>query len=104
MELAALYRDIVERSPDAFWVCDLDGRTIYANAAMCELYGADAPRRWPTSPSSTRSTRPGARQFAEHLEELQADGGNGEDVDVLFWRRDGTSLWVIISERELRGR
>ena len=42
MELAALYRDIVERSPDAFWVCDLDGRTIYANPAMCELYGADA--------------------------------------------------------------
>ena len=45
----------------------------------------------------------GRRQFAEHLEELKRDGGNGEDVDVLFWRRDGTSLWVIISERELRG-
>ncbi|WP_051551243.1 response regulator [Nocardioides sp. URHA0020] len=102
MELAGLYRDIVERSPDAFWVCDLDGRTIYANAAMCELYGATAEEMADVTVYDSLD-EPGRRQFAEHLEEMKRVGGNGEDVDVLFWRRDGTSLWVIISERELRG-
>src|SRR6478736_1806249 len=102
MELEALYRDIVEMSPDAIWVCDLDGRTIYANPAMCALYGADADEMADVTVYDSLDEA-GRRQFAEHLEELQRVGVNGEDVDVLFWRRDGTSLWVIISERELRG-
>ena len=101
MELATLYRDIVERSPDAFWVCDLRGRTMYVNGAMCELYGATAEEMADVTVFDSLD-EPGRTQFAEHLEELQRVGGNGEDVDVLFWRRDGTSLWVIISERELR--
>ncbi len=102
MELATLYRDIVERSPDAFWVCDLDGRTVYANPAMCDLYGADAEEMTGVTVFDSLDEA-GRRQFAEHLEELKVVGGNGEDVDVLFWRRDGTSLWVVVSERELRG-
>jgi len=102
MELGALYRDIVEMSPDAIWVCDLGGRTIYANAAMCALYGADAEEMAEVTVYDSLD-EPGRKQFAEHLEELKRVGGNGEDVDVLFWRRDGTSLWVIVSERELRG-
>jgi PAS domain S-box-containing protein len=102
MELAALYRDIVERSPDAFWVCDLHGRTIYANAALCELYGADADEMADVTVFDSLDEA-GRREFAAHLEEIRRVGGNGEDVDVLFWRRDGTSLWVVVSERELRG-
>jgi PAS domain S-box-containing protein len=101
MELAALYRDIVERSPDAFWVCDLDGRTIYANPTMCALYGATAEEMADVTVFDSLD-EPGRRQFSEHLEVLEREGGNGEDVDVLFWRRDGTSLWVVVSERELR--
>ncbi|MBB3044055.1 response regulator [Nocardioides soli] len=101
MELAALYRDIVERSPDAIWVCDLDGRTIYANPAMCALYGVDADAMadvtvWDSLDETGRT------QFAAHLEDLKRHGGIGEDVDVLFWRADGTSLWVIVREVELR--
>ena len=41
MELAALYRDIVEKSPDAMWVYDHDGRTIYSNPALRALFGVD---------------------------------------------------------------
>ncbi len=39
MELATLYRDIVEKSPDAIWVFDLEGRIVYANPALRELFG-----------------------------------------------------------------
>src|SRR6478735_5330314 len=44
----------------------------------------------------------GRRDFAHHLEDLKIHGGNGDDVDVLFWRHDGTSLWVLVSEIEVR--
>jgi PAS domain S-box-containing protein len=101
MELTALYRDIVERSPDAIWVCDIEGRTIYANQAMCALYGVDANAMADVTVWDSLDEQ-GRVQFAEHLEDLRRDGGNAEDVDVLFWRADGTSLWVIISEVEVR--
>ncbi|MDF1603801.1 response regulator [Nocardioides sp. YIM 152315] len=101
MELTALYRDIVERSPDAIWVCDIEGRTIYANPAMCELYGVDAAAMADVTVWDSLDER-GKQDFAEHLEVLRRDGGNAQDVDVLFWRADGTSLWVIISEIEQR--
>lgn len=101
MELASLYRDIVEHSPDAIWVCDLDGRTLYANPAMCDLYGATAEEMATVTVFDSLDDV-GRAQMAVHLSELVDKGANGEDVDVLFWRRDGTSLWVIISEVELR--
>ena len=101
MELASLYRDIVERSPDAIWVCDLAGRTIYANPALCALYGATVEEMAEVTVFDSLDEA-GRAQMADHLTELVERGANGEDVDVLFWRRDGTSLWVIISEVELR--
>ena len=38
----AWYRSIVEESPDGIWVFDLEGRTIYANAAIAGLVGKAA--------------------------------------------------------------
>ncbi len=101
MELSALYRDIVERSPDAIWVCDLDGATVYANPAMCRLYGVDAEEMASVTVFDSLDEA-GKVQFAAHLETVRTQGGNNEDVDVLFWRKDGTSLWVIVSEIEMR--
>ena len=43
MELTALYRDIVETSPDGIWVFDLDGRTLYANPEIARMYGCAGP-------------------------------------------------------------
>ncbi|MFC7492640.1 MULTISPECIES: response regulator [unclassified Nocardioides] len=101
MELAGLYRDIVERSPDAIWVCDLEGRTIYANPAMCDLYGVDADAMADVTVWDSLDEH-GKRDFARHLEVFKREGPNAKDVDVLFWRADGTSLWVIVSEVEIR--
>ena len=101
MELSALYRDIVERSPDAIWVCDLEGRTIYANAAMCRLWGGPAEEVERLTVFDTLDEL-GKEQFAAHLEDVKNLEANVEDVDVLFWRKDGTSLWVIVTEVLLR--
>ena len=99
MELAALYRDIVETSPDAIWVCDLDGRTIYANPAHARALRRRRRRRWRerhrlrlprrprhgrSSPSTSRSCERGRRQRAT-------------TSTSMFVRRDG---YVAVGDRQ----
>ena len=38
MDLATLYQDIVETSPDGIWVIGLDGRTVYANPEIARIH------------------------------------------------------------------
>ena len=45
MELATLYRDIVETSPDAIWVFDLDGRVRLREPRPCATSSARTRRR-----------------------------------------------------------
>ena len=102
MELATLYRDIVETSPDAIWVFDLDGRTLYANPALRALFGAAEDEMRELTVFDTLDEA-GQVQFAEHLEVLRGGTVNESEVETMFIRRDGTSLWVTLSESFLRG-
>ena len=102
MELAPLYRDIVEKSPDGIWVFDLDGRTLYANPALRELFGVDEEEMAQLTVFDSLDDA-GKVQFAAHLEDLRAGRINPNDVESMFVRRDGTSLWVTVSESELLG-
>jgi hypothetical protein len=45
----------------------------------------------------------GKIHFAGHLADLRAGRINQTDVETQFIRRDGSAVWVIISESELRG-
>jgi PAS domain S-box-containing protein len=97
MELSALYRDIVERSPDGIWVFDLDGRTLYANPALRQLLGVGEPEMLALTVLDTLDGT-GRQQFAEHLEALRNGRVNEHDVECKLRRRDGSSLWVSVSE------
>jgi PAS domain S-box-containing protein len=97
MELAALYRDIVETSPDAIWVFDLDGRTLYANPALRTLFGVDESEMSGLTVFDSLD-EVGRGQFAEHLEVLRSGRTNDHEVESMFIRRDGSSIWVIVSE------
>ena len=101
MELAALYRDIVETSPDAIWVFDLDGRLLYANRALRDLFGA-REEEIPTLSVFDTLDEPGREQFAEHLEVLRGGKVNDGEVESMFVRRDGSAVWVTLSESFLR--
>ncbi|WP_395659497.1 response regulator [Nocardioides sp.] len=101
MELATLYRDIVERSPDAIWVFDLDGRVLYANPALRELFGADEAAMVGLTVFDTLD-EVGRGQFAEHLEQLRSGRSNDGEVETRFVRCDGTTVWVTITESFLR--
>src|SRR6478609_7719671 len=102
MELAALYRDIVERSPDAMWVYDYEGRTIYANPALRRLFGAGEEEMKCLTVFDSLDDL-GKVHFAGHLADLRAGRYNQSDVETQFARADGSVVWVIISESELRG-
>jgi PAS domain S-box-containing protein len=102
MELAPLYREIVERSPDGIWVFDLDGRTLYANPALRQLFGVDEEQMSRLTVFDSLDDL-GKTQFAAHLEDVRAGRTNEHDVESTFVRQDGSSLWVTISESELRG-
>ena len=102
MELSALYRDIVERSPDGIWVFDLDGRTLYANPALRQLFGVAEEQMSQLTVFDSLDDL-GKTQFAAHLEDVRAGRTNEHDVESTFVRQDGSSLWVTISESELRG-
>ena len=97
MELATLYRDIVETSPDAIWVFDLDGRLLYANPALRELFGATHDELAHLTVFDTLD-EDGRAQFAEHLETLRGGKANDTEVESRFVRRDGTAVWVTLSE------
>ena len=102
MELAGLYRDIVETSPDGIWVFDLDGRTVYANPALRTFFGVDEAEMLRLTVFDSLD-EVGKEQFAAHLDQLRGGRVNDHDVECRFVRRDRTSMWVTVSESLLHG-
>ena len=100
MDLAALYRDIAETSPDGIWVFDLEGRTIYANPEIARMYGIDESEVGNLTVFDTLDAQ-GRRQFAAHLDEVRRGHVNRDEVEVQFVRRDGSTLWVLVRESTL---
>ena len=102
MELDALYRDIVETSPDGIWVFDLEGRTLYANASLARMFGTGASELLDLTVFDSLDEE-GRGQFSVHLEHLRRGELNPGDVECKFVRRDGTALWVLVRESALHG-
>jgi PAS domain S-box-containing protein len=97
----ALYRRIVEESPDGIWVFDLEGRTIYANAAIAALHGSDPDDVGSLSVPDLLDAA-GRTQFAAHLAALREGFFNPTDVECQWVRRDGSTLWVLLRESAVR--
>ena len=101
MDLDPIYRDIVETSPDGIWVLDLEGRTIYANPAMAELCGVPLNEVGRMTVFDTLDEQ-GKLQFADHLRKVREGTHNEAEVEVLFHRRNGSSVWILVRESLLR--
>jgi len=102
MDLADLYRNIVETSPDGIWVIDLDGRTLYANAEIARIHRVPVEELASLTVFDTLDEH-GKAQFAAHLAEVHATGQvNDEEVEVQWVRSDGTTTWTLSRESALR--
>ena len=101
MDADALYRAIVETSPDAIWVTDIDGCTLYANPRVAELYGVATPDEMVSVTMFDTLDEPGREQYAAHLEEVRSGRFNTEAVECLWLTRDGERHWVLMQESPL---
>lgn len=90
-------RRVVEASAGGLWVTDLEGRTIDANAAAAALLGV-SQERLADSCHADFLDADGRVQFAAHLADLRAGRVNTVEVDCLFHRPDGTSVWAVLRE------
>ncbi len=97
MDLAGLYRDVVEGSPDGIWVIDLDGRTAYTNPAMAAMYGVDPADMAEVSMYDTLDDI-GKVQLAEHLRQVRTQGLSVSQVEVQMIRADGARMWCLVRE------
>jgi PAS domain S-box-containing protein len=102
MDLADLYRTIVETSADGIWVLDLDGRTIFANPQIARIHGIPV-EDLPSLTVHDILDEDGQDQFRRHLDGVRDSGEIHEgDVEVQWVRRDGSVTWTLASETALR--
>ncbi len=97
MDLPSLYRDLIEDSPDGIWVFDLEGRTLYANAAFARMYGVAHDQVTSVSAFDVLDET-GKQQFTEHLQRINAGPMDDDDVEVLFHDIDGNETWISVRE------
>ena len=91
------FQAIVETSSDVFWVIDLQGGTIYANSRLAHLYGVEEDALVDLTVFDTLDDK-GGIAFADHLVELRAGVLTHHDVECLFVRKNGDTLWVLVKE------
>ena len=91
------FQAIVETSPDVFWVIDLQGDTIYANSQLAHLYGVEEDALVDLTVFDTLDEE-GRITFAAHLVDLRAGRLIHDDVECLFVRKNGDTLWVLVKE------
>jgi PAS domain S-box-containing protein len=101
MDADALYRAIVETSPDAIWVTDLDGCTLYANPRMASLYDVASPADMDSVTMFDTLDELGREQYAAHLAIVREGRYNTEAVECLFLTATGEPHWVLLQESPL---
>jgi PAS domain S-box-containing protein len=102
MDLAALYSDIVETSPDGIWVFDLDGHTLYANPRLAAMFGVDLATMAATSVLDCLAEA-GRDELAQRLDGLREGRTTDLEVETEFVRPDGSAFWVLVRESVRRG-
>jgi PAS domain S-box-containing protein len=90
-ESEARYRRIADTAREGIWLLDQAGGTLFANARVAELLGADVTGRrlvdFVDAPRRAETERELARAVGE---------GSGQR-DVCFRRADGAELWTLVS-------
>ncbi len=93
------YQQIVESAHEGVWIHDLEGQTTYANAQMADLL------RYPIAEMRAVSLfdvldEQGQQQALQMLER-ERQGPLTEQVDCLYFRKDRSSVWCLVSRSPL---
>jgi PAS domain S-box-containing protein len=101
-EAAHLYRDIFEHCAWGVFQTTADGRYLTANPALARIYGYDSPAELLsrlTNIGGQLYVEPGRRD--EFIGAMRAHG-MVEGFESQVYRRDGTTIWIAETCREVR--
>jgi PAS domain S-box-containing protein len=88
------YREIVEKAHEGIWQLDANGRTRFANRRMAEmLHCSDEDLR--ASSVADFLDGEGRKSILAFRERRRQ--GISEQIEMRFWRKDGTELYTLIS-------
>src|SRR5690349_1003068 len=91
-------RQIVETANDGIWMLDAEGRTNFVNARMADMLGYEAHEML----GKTMFDFMDDAGFAAAAANLAGESnGSSSHLAVRYRRKDGSGLWVLMSESEL---
>jgi diguanylate cyclase (GGDEF)-like protein/PAS domain S-box-containing protein len=95
------YQQIVETAWEGIWTFDAGGRTKYVNQRLCAMLGYSAAEL-SGQPVHAFAPDDWGAELQRRLERLHQ--GASEQYDMAFTRKDGTTLWAIVSASPVRDR
>ncbi|GAA1476910.1 hypothetical protein GCM10009623_13560 [Nocardioides aestuarii] len=93
-----LYRKLVDASTGGVWLLDGEGTTLLFNPRMAELLGRTPEEMVGLSAFDVHDEQ-GRREFATHLEKARAGDPGHDDMETMYLRPDGSSVWLMASWR-----
>lgn len=94
------YRGLVETSPDAIILSDLDGKVTYANQEFANLHGFDDPTEW-YGKQGLDLIAPEDRDKALNVIKRIIEGGLVANVQYTFLKKDGRRFPVETSSNAI---
>ncbi|MGZ4723554.1 MAG: EAL domain-containing protein [Ilumatobacteraceae bacterium] len=90
----ARYRTMMDTTREGIWSIDAAGNTTYVNIRLAEMLGYQVDEML-GQPLLAFLDEEGQRLATESIARQRA--GTSDRLDVRFFRRDGTELWMIVS-------
>ncbi len=94
------YRFIVDNTSDFIWTMDLDLRTTYASPSVERILGFTPEERLDhtpaqqTTPDSLSRARKALADYMAAEQDPQADPRRSLTIEMEYYRRDGSTVWV----------
>jgi PAS domain S-box-containing protein len=98
----ANYRNIFENAMEGIYQSTMEGSFITVNAAFARMAGYDSPEKLINSVQDIGAqlyVHPGDRK---RFLEIRAENGFVEKFETEFYKKDGSTFWVVINARVVR--
>ena len=96
------YRDIFENAIEGIYQSTIEGRFMTANAALVRMAGYDSPAELIESIKDIETQLYVHPEDRKRLMEIMEAKGFVEGFEVEFYKKDGSTFWVVINARTVK--
>ena len=96
------YRNIFENAVEGIYQVTIEGRIIMANAALARMAGYDSPEELIESIKDIETEIYVHPEDRKRFMEIREEKGFVEDFEVEFYKKDGSTFWVVINARTVK--